>query len=682
MIAIKFKAAAPRLPSIPIWAQIVGLLMGTLVVAQLTTLALALALPLPPPPQFRLHEIAGALRGGALASPGTPPLQRSYQTQPPSSQSIGWLPFERARFDLAHMLGVDPSDVRLLFYSPPPFAGFPAPPGGFHERPFSPHGPPDGPGPDGGGHIVSGSIFGPLLLAPMGGPGGGGPGGPGGGWPGGGFPGRGFPGRGSGGSIPGGGGGYPPGGDGGHLDPPITPVVVGAPDGSGGSDGASLPGGASPDGPVQTAPPPPQTRAVRPPPVAASDGDAARQQARAPAATAPVAPIAVGALALPPPRAAYVPSATGSAGRALKDTEESQPLAAQLPPPEARGLFGFNHPPSVYGEFVAALRVGPNRWEIVRPVRSALLSRWQRRMALWFLLSCAAVAPIGYLFARRLAAPLARLADAADRLGRDPSGAPPKGGGSIEIDRVAAAFAGMQARLRRYVDDRTAMVGAISHDLRTPLARMRFRLERVSEPVRTNMLGDIGQMEEMINAVLTFIRDASEPGHRERVDLRSILECVVDDAALVGGDALLASGETAPVEVDILSVQRLMTNLIENALKYGQQARARLFVDGADAVIEIADDGPGLPDSELERVFLPFYRSSESRTLNASGIGLGLSVSRSIARAHGGDVTLRRGPSGLIAQIRLPLAVRPNTPRARNEIEDHEPPMEPVRLTA
>ncbi|MGC1304653.1 MAG: ATP-binding protein, partial [Caulobacteraceae bacterium] len=227
---------------------------------------------------------------------------------------------------------------------------------------------------------------------------------------------------------------------------------------------------------------------------------------------------------------------------------------------------------------------------------------------------------------------------------------------SLEIDRVAAAFDSMQARLRRYVDDRTAMVGAISHDLRTPLARMRFRLEKAPEALRLNMLGDLGQMEEMISAVLAFIRDASEPGLRERVDLRSIVECVVDDAAMVGGDAVLAPGDAVPVEVDIMSVQRMLTNLVENALRYGDQARVHLFSEGEEAVARIVDAGPGLSEPELERVFAPFYRSSESRTLNQGGIGLGLSVSRSIARAHGGDVVLRRAPDGFLAEVRLPLA--------------------------
>ena len=170
------------------------------------------------------------------------------------------------------------------------------------------------------------------------------------------------------------------------------------------------------------------------------------------------------------------------------------------------------------------------------------------------------------------------------------------------------------------------------------------------------MLGDVSQMEDMITSVLVFIRDASDPAVRERVDLRSIVECVVDDASLLGGDAVLDPGPAAAVEVDSLAVQRVLTNLVENALKYGDSARVRMFTEAGEAVTEIRDSGPGLPQDEIERVFLPFYRSPKSRALNKSGIGLGLAVSRSLARAHGGEVRLYSCDTGLVAQLRLPLA--------------------------
>jgi signal transduction histidine kinase len=370
--------------------------------------------------------------------------------------------------------------------------------------------------------------------------------------------------------------------------------------------------------------------------------------------TAPAdVPARVSAPAIADAALAAAPSAPAAARPAAAPPATSDYV---LPPALAPGLFGMASPPFVDGDFVAALRVVPGRWITVQPAPEPFPNSWQRRVLLSFAVSFALVAPLGYLFARRLAAPLAAFAAAAERLGRDPSGPVLALAGPAEIGRAASAFTLMQQRLKRYIDDRTAMVGAISHDLRTPLARMRFRLERAPAALKAGMLGDVAQMEEMITSVLVFIRDASEPAVRERVDLRSIVECVVDDAALVGGDAVLDPGAPASVEVDSLGVQRVVTNLVENALKYGRSAHVRLFTDGDEAVTEIIDTGPGLPESELERVFLPFYRAQPARTLNQGGIGLGLAVSRSIARAHGGDVKLYNLGEGLVAQLRLPLA--------------------------
>jgi signal transduction histidine kinase len=170
------------------------------------------------------------------------------------------------------------------------------------------------------------------------------------------------------------------------------------------------------------------------------------------------------------------------------------------------------------------------------------------------------------------------------------------------------------------------------------------------------MLAEVEEMEQMISSVLTFIRDASEPGSRERLDLRALVEDVVEDAVFVGKAVTLEDGAKAQVEVDPLGIRRLVSNLVENAVKYGTTAQVRLFTDQQEAVAEIRDDGPGLPEEELERVFQPFYRTPDAHASNKHGTGLGLAVCRSIARAHGGDVRLHRGDSGLVAQLRLPLA--------------------------
>jgi signal transduction histidine kinase len=230
--------------------------------------------------------------------------------------------------------------------------------------------------------------------------------------------------------------------------------------------------------------------------------------------------------------------------------------------------------------------------------------------------------------------------------------------GPAEIGRAARAFNTMQVRLQRYIADQTSMFAAISHDLRTPLARVRFKLEAASAELRSSIGSDIDEMEAMIAGVLGFVRNASEIRERTALDLLSVLECAVDDAVAAGGAAELLDAQAVVVDGDDLALKRMFANLIDNAIKYGSAAEVRLSIDDGAALVEIADHGPGLPRRELERVFEPFYRGEPSRSRETGGMGLGLTVARSIARAHGGDVTLKSNAAGLNAIVRLPLASR------------------------
>jgi signal transduction histidine kinase len=170
------------------------------------------------------------------------------------------------------------------------------------------------------------------------------------------------------------------------------------------------------------------------------------------------------------------------------------------------------------------------------------------------------------------------------------------------------------------------------------------------------MIHEVEEMETMITSVLAFIRDASAPGVRERLDLGAIVEDVAEDAVMVGGDVKVERLSAAPVEVDVMGMRRLFANLVENAVKYGDRARLRLSIEYGEVVADIIDDGPGVPEEDLERAFEPFYRAANARATDKRGNGLGLAVCRSIARAHGGDVTLLRSVDGFRAQLRLPLA--------------------------
>jgi len=310
----------------------------------------------------------------------------------------------------------------------------------------------------------------------------------------------------------------------------------------------------------------------------------------------------------------------------------------------------------LFGDVQAAWRHPAGGWIVVRSEPEAFPTEWELRSLMWLVAGFLLVAPAGYLFARRITAPLKRFAAAADRLGRDPKAPPLTLSGPAEIGLAAKAFNEMQARLRRYIDDRTGMVGAISHDLRTPLARIRFKLERAPPELRDSVLRDVAQMEHMIADVLAFIRDEGQPRERERLDLLSLVECVADDAASLGADVEIDHAETVVVEGDPVGLQRLLANLIDNAVKYGAGARIEVRRRNDQAVIEIADFGPGLAPQELEKVFLPFYRTDASRNMDNGGVGLGLPIARATARAHGGDVELRSSGDGTVARVSLPVA--------------------------
>ncbi|MFN3370911.1 MAG: sensor histidine kinase [Sphingomonadaceae bacterium] len=310
------------------------------------------------------------------------------------------------------------------------------------------------------------------------------------------------------------------------------------------------------------------------------------------------------------------------------------------------------------GPFRVALRDAEGGWQLIEPRDQGLFDNRERRFILLFLLSALAMLPAAWAFARRLAEPIEQFADAAERLGRDPTAAPPAIEGPAEVGRAAEALAGMQARLQAYVADRTRMLAAIAHDLRTPLTRLQFRLESLPDgPARTGMSRDIAEMEAMVAATMNLARMESEAGKRQRLELGSLVERVAEDMAMVGRKVSAEAPDALIVEGDPVALRRLIQNLLDNGETYGGRAHARAWRDGDTAVIDVDDEGPGLPPEEMARVFEPFYRLEASRNRATGGTGLGLAVVRSSARAHGGDVTLENRPEGgLRARVRLPLA--------------------------
>jgi signal transduction histidine kinase len=264
---------------------------------------------------------------------------------------------------------------------------------------------------------------------------------------------------------------------------------------------------------------------------------------------------------------------------------------------------------------------------------------------------------------RALLVPVRTLAQAAERLGRDVvNAAPLPETGPTEIVTAAVAFNTMAARIRRFVEDRTFLLTAIGHDLRTPITRLKLRAEYMEdEEQRIKMLADLDEMEAMVAATLAFGRDVTTSEAVARIDLAVLLQTIIDEAGDGAPElaaALAYSGpEHLPVTARPLALKRALTNLVGNALKYGDAARVRLREAERGLVqIDIEDDGPGIEAGELESVFEPFRRLETSRNRETGGSGLGLSIARNIIRAHGGDIVLENlAPQGLRARVALPV---------------------------
>jgi signal transduction histidine kinase len=262
---------------------------------------------------------------------------------------------------------------------------------------------------------------------------------------------------------------------------------------------------------------------------------------------------------------------------------------------------------------------------------------------------------------RRLTAPVRTLAAAADALGRDVNAPPLPEDGPLEVATAAMAFNTMAARIRRFVEDRTELLTAIGHDLRTPITRLKLRAEFVEDDEqRGKMLADLEEVEAMISATLAFGRDARTTEPVSSLDLVELLRTVLDEAADARPEAADKLAYEGPAHLTVrarpLALKRALTNLVSNAVTYGGNARARLIPsEHGTLVIEVEDDGPGIPPAELDRVFEPFHRVEPSRSRETGGVGLGLPIARNIFRAHGGDVTLANRPMGGIkATLTLP----------------------------
>jgi len=275
---------------------------------------------------------------------------------------------------------------------------------------------------------------------------------------------------------------------------------------------------------------------------------------------------------------------------------------------------------------------------------------------LWMVGTSVVLFAVATVFMRNQVRPIRRLAVAVDAFGKGRDVGDFKPEGATEIRRAAAAFNVMRARIQRSITQRTEMLAGVSHDLRTPLTRMKLQLAMLrGGPEIEELKSDVAEMERLVNSYLAFVRgeSAEEPVD---TDVGALLGDVVSAARREGKEVALSVAEPLTVPVRPDAFRRCMTNLVSNATQYGEHVAVTAARRNGAIEIVVDDDGPGIPLDRREDVFKPFFRLDESRNLDTGGTGLGLAIARDVVRGHGGEVTLEEAPAGGVrARVRLPV---------------------------
>ncbi len=263
---------------------------------------------------------------------------------------------------------------------------------------------------------------------------------------------------------------------------------------------------------------------------------------------------------------------------------------------------------------------------------------------------------IAYLISRQLIAPLKQLSTGAKRFSNEMHTTPVPLTGPREVREAAQSFNHMQEHIQRFVEERMQLVAAISHDLRTPLTRLRLRVESLpDEQQKQKALSDIDDMSTMIQSTLAFIREDSVKESNIKTDIASLICSICDDAADTFGSVQYIGPKHCVLDCKPIAIKRTISNLVENAIKYGKHAKVKLLCEPEQIKITVSDHGPGIPEHELKNVFIPFYRIEKSRNRTTGGVGLGLSVARTLIQAHRGSIQLQNKiPNGLRVVITLP----------------------------
>ena len=309
--------------------------------------------------------------------------------------------------------------------------------------------------------------------------------------------------------------------------------------------------------------------------------------------------------------------------------------------------------------FAVQLRDGSAVSLTVLPRRMSTLSQ-RGESPFYLVLFLISIGLLAWFVSRMATRPLKQLAQAAEDLGQDLERPPLQIQGATEIRQAALAFNAMQARIRDHIRQRTHMLAAITHDLQTPLTRLRLRMEKVrDEALRDKLIDDLAHTQVIVREGLELARSMDNGEPFQLLDLDSLLDSTCTDAADAGQAVELQGKANASIMARPAALRRCLTNLLDNAAKYGQQASVQVSREMRDnapwIAIAVRDRGPGIPADQFERVFDPFYRMESSRSRDTGGTGLGLTIARNLARQHGGDIHLRNHPEGgLVATLLLP----------------------------
>ncbi|THG40987.1 ATP-binding protein [Sphingomonas olei] len=312
--------------------------------------------------------------------------------------------------------------------------------------------------------------------------------------------------------------------------------------------------------------------------------------------------------------------------------------------------------PARNSKVMGALRLRDGSWLQFRTLEAVAKLDFAYERVLLGLVPAVALMILGGLMLRRTLKPLKQLAEAADRVGHYEVGSVPEDG-PREVRRLVTAFNRMQARIAALIEARTQSLAAVGHDLRTPLARLRLRTESIpSDEVRAAIGQDVSEMEAMIASLLAFLGGDSDPEKPTALDLAVLCATLVDDATDRGHEATYVGPDHFELRLRRLAMKRALTNLVENALHYGERVTVVLEPGDGVVTIRVMDDGPGIPENQMDAVLEPFVRLDPARGRDTVGFGLGLPIVVQAIAAEGGQLMLsNRASGGLVATVTLPI---------------------------